>query len=182
MKEGRVREAHQPDLEWRPLTGEPRDIERVKRGSEGSCWKSAHGGNSLASYPTACCARRRLTEVNLLVLYSRRTISVFDPMELSLIDVLGTRAMQTDFGGRGYYPSSKPSCSKQVSGSCRKSSHGVRASLIGVGRAIRSCQHKLVGKQVIRKIPRGSFNVCRCREPSAGDSRSRADDQARVPC
>ncbi len=55
---------------------------------------------------------------------------MFDPIEFSLSDVLGARAMQTDFDGWGYCPPSKPSCSKQVSGfrkgSC-KSSHGVRA-------------------------------------------------------
>jgi hypothetical protein len=80
---------------------------------------------------------------------------VFDPMEFSLIDVLGARAMQTDFDGWGYCPSSKPSCSKRVS------------------------------SLWLQILPRGSgaltsFNVCRCGEPSAGDSRSRAYDQARV--
>ncbi len=54
-------------------------------------------------------------EVIRLVLYARRLISTFDPMEFSMIDVLGTRAMQTDFGGWGYCPPSKPSCSKRVS-------------------------------------------------------------------
>jgi len=64
----------------------------------------------------ACPARRRLTEVNLLGMYPRRTISVFDPMEFSLIDVLGARAMQTDFGQWPDGPLLKPSCSKRVSG------------------------------------------------------------------
>jgi len=52
---------------------------------------------------------------------------VFDPMEFSLMNALGARAMQTDFGGWGYCPPPKPSYSKRVSGYCRKSSHGVRA-------------------------------------------------------
>jgi hypothetical protein len=36
------------------ITGEPREIERLTRGSEGGRWKSTHRGNSLAAYPTAC--------------------------------------------------------------------------------------------------------------------------------
>ena len=64
--------------------------------------------------------------------------------------------MQTDFGQWPDGPLSKPSCSKQVSSRC------------------------------LRILPRGSgsltsFNMCRCREPLAGDSQSRADDQARIP-
>ena len=35
------------------VTGEPRDTETVKRGSERGRWKSTHQGNSLASYSTA---------------------------------------------------------------------------------------------------------------------------------
>ena len=35
------------------ITGEPREIERLTRGSEGGRWKSTHRGNSLAAYPTA---------------------------------------------------------------------------------------------------------------------------------
>jgi len=35
------------------ITGEPREIERLTRGSEGGRWKSARMGNSLAVYPTA---------------------------------------------------------------------------------------------------------------------------------
>ena len=64
--------------------------------------------------------------------------------------------MQTDSGLRGFSaPSPEPSCSKQVSGT------------------------------LPQILPRGSgqlgsYNVCRRGEPSAGDSRSRADDQARV--
>ncbi len=104
----------------------------------------------------ACCARRRLTEVNLLGLYPRRTISVFDPMEFCVIDVLGARAMQTDFDGWAHCPPSKPSCSKQVSGTLPQ--------ILPWGSG-----------------PLASFNVSRCGEPSTGDSRSRAYDQARIP-
>src|SRR5262249_28129856 len=35
------------------VTGEPRDTETVKRGSERGRWKSTHQGNSLASYSTS---------------------------------------------------------------------------------------------------------------------------------
>ena len=35
------------------ITGEPREIERLTRGSEGGRWKRTHRGNSLAAYPTA---------------------------------------------------------------------------------------------------------------------------------
>ena len=35
------------------ITGEPREIERLTRGSEGGRWKSTHRGNSLTAYPTA---------------------------------------------------------------------------------------------------------------------------------
>jgi hypothetical protein len=34
------------------VTGEPRDTETVRRGSERGRWKSTHQGNSLASYST----------------------------------------------------------------------------------------------------------------------------------
>ena len=64
--------------------------------------------------------------------------------------------MQTDFDWRSSGAASKPSCSKRVSGLCRKSSHGVRTLT-------------------------GSYNMCRCGEPLDGDSQGRADDQARVP-
>ncbi len=40
------------------ITGEPREIERLTRGSEGGRWKSTHRGNSLAAYPTARPVRR----------------------------------------------------------------------------------------------------------------------------
>ncbi len=40
---------------------------------------------------------------------------MFDPMDFSLIDALGTRAMQTHFGQWPDGPLLKPSCSKQVS-------------------------------------------------------------------
>ena len=80
---------------------------------------------------------------------------MFDPMEFSLIDVLGTRAMQTDFGRWPDGPLPNPSCSKRVSS--------------------RWLQILPWGSGLL-----GSFNVCRCGEPSTGDSRSRADDQARV--
>jgi hypothetical protein len=36
-----------------PITGEPRESERLTRGSEGGRWKSTHRGHSLAAYPTA---------------------------------------------------------------------------------------------------------------------------------
>jgi hypothetical protein len=63
--------------------------------------------------------------------------------------------MQTDFGLRPARVASKPSCSKQVSGSV---------------------------PQILPRDsgPLASLNVCRCGEPLAGDSQGRADDQARV--
>ncbi len=81
---------------------------------------------------------------------------MFDPMEFSLTNVLGARAMQTDFDGWVYCPPSKPSCSKRVS--------GTSPQILPWGSG-----------------PLASFNVSRCGEPSAGDSRSRAYDQARIP-
>jgi hypothetical protein len=41
------------------VTGEPRETETVKRGSERGRWKSTRQGNSLASYSTVCIVLRR---------------------------------------------------------------------------------------------------------------------------
>jgi hypothetical protein len=42
----------------RKVLGEPCDTETVKHGSEGGGWKSAHRGNSPATYPTSRPVRR----------------------------------------------------------------------------------------------------------------------------
>ena len=53
MNEGRVRDAHRPEPQCMPSTGELIDIERVTISLEGGRWKSTRWGNSLAAYPTA---------------------------------------------------------------------------------------------------------------------------------
>jgi hypothetical protein len=48
-----VRDAHRPEPQYMPSTGELIDIERVTISLEGGRWKSTRWGNSLAAYPTA---------------------------------------------------------------------------------------------------------------------------------
>src|SRR5215475_4322908 len=52
-KGGRVRDAHKPELQYMPSTGELIDIERVTISSERGRWKSTRKGNSLTAYSTA---------------------------------------------------------------------------------------------------------------------------------
>ena len=49
-----MRDAHQPELQYMPSTGELIDIERVTISSERGLWKSTRKGNSLTAYSTAC--------------------------------------------------------------------------------------------------------------------------------
>src|SRR5215475_5182136 len=63
-KGGRVRDAQEPEPQYRSSTGELIDIERVTISSEGGRWKSTHRGNSLAAYPTSRAVLRGLSGSN----------------------------------------------------------------------------------------------------------------------
>jgi len=68
------------------ITGEPREIERLTRGSEGGRWKSTHRGNSLAAYPTACPVRVR---VGMKPTVERQQGASFDSHRDNLTDTAG---------------------------------------------------------------------------------------------